>query len=282
MRPLAFPAIALLLAAAGCGGTPPARRASTLDRVIDTRVLRIGLNPGYAPFEMVDSSGGMIGFDIDLARRVARLVGDDVRVEIVKSDWDPIIANLNAGKFDVIVSGMTRTPQRALRCAFTTPYFTTGQALLVNRAKHPEGTVADVATLDRPGIVVATKLGTTGEIAARKFFRRASIRTMETEADAALEVEAGRADVMVYDQPYIAIRSRQSRGSTWARLAPFTHEDLAMAVRRDDVEFRDWLDLAIEDVRRSGAWDSLYTTWFVTMPWLPAGADTAAPSAAKP
>lgn len=279
-------AAVLLLAAAlaGCGGGGgAARRESALDRVIDTRVLRVGMNPGYAPFEMVDPSGGMIGFDVDLAQRVARMVGSDVRVEIVKSDWDPIIANLNAGKFDVIMSGMTRTPGRALRCAFTAPYFTTGQALLVNRQMHPEGTVPDVASLDRPGVVVATKLGTTGEIASRKFFHQATIHTMETEADAALEVESGRADVMVYDQPYIAIRSKESKGRTWARLEPFTHEELAMAVPRDDVEFRDWLNLAIEDLRESGAWDSLYTKWFVEMPWLPTGGDsTAAPAPAKP
>jgi polar amino acid transport system substrate-binding protein len=205
---------------------------------------------------------------VDVARYVADQMGNGVRVEFQKSDWDPIIANLNAGKFDVIVSGMTRTPQRALRCDFTDPYFETGQALLVNSAKHKNSPGLSVRDFDRAGVIVATKLGTTGEIAARKFFRKASIKTMETESDCALEVDAGRADIMVYDKPYIAIRAQESRARTFALLDPFTKEYLAMAVRKGDTELRDWLNLTLFELKTSGTWDSLYQTWFVRMPWL--------------
>jgi len=268
MRP-SIPLLALLLGLTGCGGPAPSgERASTLDRILATRVLRIGMNPGYAPFEMVDTNGSIIGFDADVAHYVAGQLGNGVRVEFRKSDWDPIIANLNAGKFDIILSGMTRTPQRALRCDFTDPYFETGQALLVNRAKHKPSPGLTVRDFDRPGVVVATKLGTTGEIAARKFFRVATVKTMETESDAALEVDAGRADLMVYDQPYIAIRAQESPARTFAVLDPFTKEYLAMAVRKGDTELRDWLNLVIFELKASGTWDSLYQTWFVRMPWL--------------
>jgi polar amino acid transport system substrate-binding protein len=261
--------ITLLLFLAGCGGpTQSAPRVSTLDRIVETKVLRVGVNPGYAPFEMVDTQGNMIGFDVDVARYVADQMGNGVRVEFQKSDWDPIIANLNAGKFDVIVSGMTRTPQRALRCDFTDPYFETGQALLVNSAKHKNSPGLSVRDFDRAGVIVATKLGTTGEIAARKFFKKASIKTMETESDCALEVDAGRADIMVYDKPYIAIRAQESRARTFALLDPFTKEYLAMAVRKGDTELRDWLNLTLFELKASGTWDSLYQTWFVRMPWL--------------
>ncbi len=264
----ALPLTILLLQLAGCGGpTQSASRTSTLDRILSTKVLRVGMNPGYAPFEMVDTGGNMIGFDVDVARYVADQFGNGVRVEFEKSDWDPIIANLNSGKFDVIVSGMTRTPQRALRCDFTDPYFETGQALLVNRAKWKPSARLTVRDFDRAGVVVATKLGTTGEIAARKFFHNATIKTMETESDAALEVDAGRADVMIYDKPYIAIRSQESPDRTFAILEPFTKEYLAMAVRKGDTELRDWLNLTIFELRASGTWDSLYDTWFVKMPW---------------
>jgi polar amino acid transport system substrate-binding protein len=263
-----IPLTILLLALLGCGGPATKQeRASTLDRIVATKVLRVGTNPGYAPFEMIDTDGNMIGFDMDVARYVAAQMGNGVRVEFQTSDWDPIIANLNAGKFDLILSGMTRTPQRALRCEFTDPYFETGQALLVNRAKWKSAGKLGVKDFDRHGVVVATRLGTTGEIAARKVFHEATIKTFENESDAALEVDAGRADLMVYDQPYIAIRAQESQERTFAILTPFTKEYLSIAVKKDDTELRDWLNLAIFELRQSGTWDSLYDAWFVKMPW---------------
>ncbi len=263
-----LPLTLLMLQLVGCGGPPgTAERQSTLDRILAAKVLRVGMNPGYAPFEMIDTDGQMIGFDVDVARYVAGQMGNGVTVEFRKSDWDPIIANLNSDKFDMIVSGMTRTPQRALRCDFTDPYFETGQALLVNRAKYKPSPGLTVRSFDRPGVIVATRLGTTGEIAARKFFHNATIKTMESESDAALEVDAGRADIMVYDKPYIAIRAQESPDRTFAMLEPFTKEYLAIAVRKGDVEFRDWLNLTIFELRASGTWDSLYDSWFVKMPW---------------
>ena len=258
----------LLIGLAGCGGpSASAVREDTLDRIVSTKVLRVGMNPGYAPFEMIDVDGGMIGFDCDVARYLAGQMGNGVKVEFVKSDWDPIIANLNAGKFDVIMSGMTRTPERALRVGFTDPYFETGQALLVNKAKHKPSPGLSWKDFDKPGIVVSTRLGTTGEIVARKLFHKATIKTLENESDAAMEVDAGRADVMVYDQPYVAIRTQESPERTFAILTPFTKEYLAMAVRPDDTRLRDWLNLTIFELKASGTYDSLYQNWFVTMPW---------------
>lgn len=263
-----IPLTILLLALLGCGGPATKQeRASTLDRIVATKVLRVGTNPGYAPFEMIDTDGNMIGFDMDVARYVAAQMGNGVRVEFQTSDWDPIIANLNAGKFDLILSGMTRTPQRALRCEFTDPYFETGQALLVNRAKWKSAGKLGVKDFDRHGVVVATRLGTTGEIAARKVFHSATIKTFENESDAALEVDSGRADLMVYDQPYVAIRAQESPERTFAILTPFTKEYLSIAVKKGDTELRDWLNLAIFELRQSGTWDSLYDAWFVKMPW---------------
>jgi polar amino acid transport system substrate-binding protein len=258
----------LLLTLLGCGGSSPSgQREDTLDRIVSTKRLRVGLNPGYAPFEMIDTDGNVIGFDADVARYLASQMGNGVQVEFVKSDWDPIIANLNAGKFDVIMSGMTRTPQRALRVGFTDPYFETGQALLVNRAKHAPSPKLGWKDFDTPGTVVATRLGTTGEIVARKLFRRATIKTFEAESDGAMEVDAGRADVMVYDQPYVAIRAQESPERTFAVLTPFTKEYLAMAVRPGDTRLREWLNLTIFELKASGAYDSLYDSWFVKMPW---------------
>jgi len=76
----ALPLTILLLQLVGCGGpSQSASRTSTLDRILSTRLLRVGMNPGYAPFEMIDLDGNMVGFDVDVARYVAGQMGNGVR-----------------------------------------------------------------------------------------------------------------------------------------------------------------------------------------------------------
>src|SRR5258705_12309509 len=94
-----IPLTILLLALLGCGGPPTTHeRASTLDRIVATKVLRVGTNPGYAPFEMIDTDGNMIGFDMDVARYGAAQIGNGGRVAVQTIHSDPTLADLNARK----------------------------------------------------------------------------------------------------------------------------------------------------------------------------------------
>ena len=263
-----FVLLVALAQVAGCGREKSSGKpaASTLDAILRARKIKVGTNPGYKPFEMIDKDGKVVGFDIDVARFMADKLG--VELEVIVTDWDPAISNLNAGKFDVIISGMTRTLERALACNFTDPYFKTGQALIVNKKKYPPGTIKSHKFFNRRGAVISTKLGTTGEIAARKEFPLAEIKTFEDESEAALEVDTGRADIMVYDQPFCAFHAGEVPEKVYAVLEPFTSEYLAFALRKGDPDFLSWLNLAIFELHQSGVYDSLFNKWFVEMPWL--------------
>jgi len=264
MRPHLVLRAALLASAVvslSCSGGPgPASQSSTLDEVVRRGVLRVGMNPGYKPFEILDPKGQWQGFDVDLARYLADQAG--VKLEIVQTEWDPVIPNLAARKFDLILSGMTRTPKRALGCLFTEPYFRTGQVVMLNAAKHPPGSVRDPRELDRAGVVLSTRLGTTGEITARKEFPAATLKTFDSEAEAALEVDAGRADGLVYDQPFAAVHSLESGGKCYVLDRPLTSEYLAIAVRRGDQDFLSWLNLALEEYKRGPKYAESYRRWF--------------------
>jgi len=106
-----------------------------------------------------------------------------------------------------------------------------------------------------------------GEIAARKFFHRAVIKTFENESDAALEVDAGRADVMVYDKPTSPSARRSRPGARSRSSSPSRRNTWRSPCGKGDTELRDWLNLTVFELRASGTWDSLYQTWFVKMPW---------------
>jgi polar amino acid transport system substrate-binding protein len=250
----------LVALALGCGPAAGPAQRSTLDEILRQGVLRVGMNPGYKPFETKNASGQWEGFDVDLARQLAEDMG--VKLEIVETEWDPVISNLAAGKFDLILSGMTRTPKRALGCLFTDPYFKTGQVVMVNASRHPAGTLKSPLDLNRAGVVLSTRLGTTGEIAARKQFPKATIKTFDAEGEAALEVDAGRADALVYDQPFATLHASESQGRDYVMSQTLTSEYLAIAVRRGDQELANWLNLALFEFKHGPRYGEAWRRWF--------------------
>lgn len=255
--------LVLAAAAAGCGGAP-ADDSPALKQIRERGVLRVGLEAGYMPFEMLDKGGELIGFDIDLARLMARQLG--VELKIVNQSWDGIIPALLTGKFDVLMGGMTITEERAQRVDFCDPYLTIGQTALLNRKSAAR--VKDYRDLDDPSFLVLSKLGTTGEIAARKTFPRAQLRTFELEADAAIEVRNGRADAFIYDLPFNAVMALQNPDSLVHLQEPFTREDLAWAVRKDDPALRAWLNAFLAGLKADGTYQALYRKWFESNAWL--------------
>jgi polar amino acid transport system substrate-binding protein len=243
---------------------PELAKSSTLEKILKDGKIRVGLNAGYVPFEMLDKDGNFIGFDIELAQYMAERLG--VKLEIVNVDWDGIIPALVTDKFDLIMSGMTRTLERAKAVNFSKPYFITGQSLLLNKERSAD--VESYEDLNVKGKVISVMLGTTGDLAATKFLPNAEIKRFTTEAEAGAEVAFGRADAMVYDQPFVAIYSKEHSDTTFAILEPFTYESFGFAIRKGDPDFLRWLDLFIDEVKVDGTYDRLFQKYFIDMPWL--------------
>lgn len=270
-RALLLAATRLPLLAAGLFGAGMAQAAdqglwekSTLNQILKRGELRVGLEAGYMPFEMRDRRGQIIGFDVDLAKLMARSMG--VKVSFVNTQWDGIIPALLTDKFDILISGMTITPERNLQVNFAQPYIVIGQTALL--ARRHAATVSSVRDLDDPKYVIATKLGTTGEIAAKRFLGKARLKTYETEADAALEVRNGRADAFIYDLPFNVVYGAQYPDVLVHLKEPFTKEPLGWAIRKGDPDFLNWLDHFLQQIRNDGSYDALYGKWFESTRWL--------------
>ena len=259
-----FALAAALLCGSAAAATAPTD-SPTLREVLKRGELRVGLEVGYMPFEMVDKGGEIIGFDIDLARLMARKLG--VKLQVVNQGWDGIIPALLTGKFDVTLGGMTITPERATSVDFTDPYLTIGQTVLLNRKLA--ATIKSYKQLDDPKYRVLSKLGTTGEIAMRKHFTRAQLRTFEHQAEAAIEVRNGRADAFVYDLPFNSVMAAQFPDSLVHLKEPFTHEDLGWAVRKGDPALRAWLNEFLAGLKQDGTYPALVKKWFESSAWLP-------------
>jgi len=241
---------------------------STLNKIIQNGELRVGLDPGYMPFEMKDKKGNIIGYDVDMARKMAKEMG--VKLTLVPTSFDGMIAGLLTDKFDIIMSAMTVTQQRNLKINFANPYIVVGQTVLLR--KDLESKIKNASDLDKAGYTIVTRLGVTGEIAAKKFFKNAKIVTFETESDAISEVLNGNADAMIYDQPYNAIFMDDKGKDKLVHLdTPLTYEPLAWGIRKGDPDFLNWLNNFLKQMQEDKIVDfseNLYNKWLVDTSWL--------------
>jgi len=261
-------ALSVLFTTSIFGGDLNLWKNSTLNKIIERGELRVGMEPGYMPFEMKDKKGNIIGYDVDMAKQMAKDMG--VKLKLIPTAWDGIIAGLITEKYDIIMSGMTITQARNLKVNFANPYIVVGQTVMMN--KSLEGKVTSAMDLDDPKYTIVTKLGVTGEIATRKFFKKAKIITFETEADAATEVLNGKADAMVYDQPYnVLFMSSKGKDALIHLDTPLTYEPLGWAIRKGDPDFTNWLNNFLRQMKEDkviGFSDKIYNKWLVDTKWL--------------
>ncbi|MCY3793388.1 MAG: transporter substrate-binding domain-containing protein, partial [Gammaproteobacteria bacterium] len=141
-------------------------------------LLRVGVGM-FEPWVMCDRSGGLIGYEIDLARRLAEDLG--VRVEFVRMNWQYIIPALVDGRFDVIVSGMSITPARSLQVNFSEPYSQFGTAIVANIGLTPGSASAEY--FNRADVIFAVRRGTTAEALVKREFPEAMLLSFDTDAE---------------------------------------------------------------------------------------------------
>jgi len=240
-------------------------KKSTLEQITKRGELRVGFEAGYLPFEMADKKGRFIGFDIDMAKEMAKAMG--VKFVPVNTAWDGIIPALITKKFDIIISGMTVTQERNLKVNFADPYIIVGQTILLN-PKH-KGKVMSYKDLNNPKYTLTSKLGTTGEQAIKRMIPRAKYKSFEVESEAALEVLNGKADATVYDLPFCAtFMAQQGKGKLVFLDEPFTFEPLAWAVRKGDPDFMNWLNNFLRQVKNDGRYEKIYNRWIKSTDWI--------------
>ncbi len=256
---------------------------STLEGILRRGELRIGLEVGYMPFEMIDKRSGLrqkeirhggfrrkgrqlslMGFDIDMGIEMAKALG--VKPVFVDTFWPSIIPSLNLGRFDIIFGGMSVTESRKKLVDFANPFMTVGQTVLLN-AKHKKA-VASYKDLNDPKFVVVSKPGTTGEEAVQRMIPKATYETADTEVEGAMRVLEGKADAFVYDFPFNAVFKALNPSDQLVFLdEPFTKEPIAWAIRKNDPDFMKFLNEFLSQIKADGRFDKIYHKWFETTDW---------------
>jgi len=238
----------------------------TLSEVKSRKELRVGLDPGFIPFEMKTPKGDMIGFDIDMIRGFADSLG--AKAQFVDTRWEGIIPALVAKKFDVIVSGMTITEERKRTLLFSEPYYRAGLLALVG-SKH-KAAVKNPSDLNKAGLQIAVKVGTTADQFAAKAFPTATIRKLDSESDCANAVSLGKVDAFIYDKPYLEIFAARHSAKVYLLKEELTVEDFGIAARKADTSLIQAFNSFLKTWKSTGGYERSLKTHFVEMPWASA------------
>lgn len=235
----------------------------TLDKIKKAGVLKIGMDPGFLPFEMRTPQGEYVGFDIDMMNAFSKSLG--VKAEFISTKWEGIIPGLMTNKYDLIVSGMTINPERSKVVLFSDPYYEAGLMTLL--ASKNTGKIKSVADLDQKGKVLALKLGTTGDIYASKTFKNAELRRLDSEADAAQAVALGKADAFIYDKPFVEIFAVTRAGKVSVLSDIVSKENLGVAAHPKNKALIEKFNAFLAEWKKSGEYAKSHKANFVDLSW---------------
>ncbi len=236
---------------------------STIEQILKRGVLRVGMDT-FVPWAMKDKTGKYIGFEIDVARRLAKDMG--VKVEFVPTKWAGIIPALLTGKFDVIIGGMGILPKRALKVNFSIPYDYSGMGIVASK-KLAVG-FDSLEDFNSSKVEIACKLGTTAVTATKKFIPKAKLRLFDDEAQAYQELRNGNVHAVVGSAPRPAFEALRYKDNLFLPIEDtFTKEPIGFALRKGDVDtlafFNSWITL----VQLEGWFDERHHYWFATRDW---------------
>jgi polar amino acid transport system substrate-binding protein len=231
--------------------------ARSLDAIIASGEIRVGVNPEYPPTSKYDSKNELVGFDIDLTNKIAAMLGvKPVFVVVSASSRVPFVAS---GKVDYVMGAMTRTTERAKLIDFTLPINTESMGVLTLAGK-PFNTPAD---LNKPGVTIAEVRGTTGAKLAAAKFPQAKLLELDNHPDVLRAVAQGRADAVVEDLSYLG-QIMGTVKANWRTLKEPVGDVYynALGVAKADTTLRNWLNVAIFELNQSGATAEMWRKWY--------------------
>ncbi len=250
-----------LTGSGGNASTAPMR----LQRILDSGELRIGLSGNQPPLNMTDKNGEIIGLEVDLMKALAQSMGLTTRF-VVKPFAD-LIPAIEQGEVDVVISGMTITPERNARVAFVGPYFISGKSVLTKSAAIAS---ADSATLlNNADHRYAVLAGSTSETFVQQVLPKA-VSVPAKDYDAAVQmVLDDEVQAMIADFPICQLSVlRHPEAGLSTLMTPFTIEPLGIALPADDWLFINLIENYLNTLENTGLLIQFKAKWFSDGSWI--------------
>lgn len=231
--------------------------AGNIDKV------RIGTEGAYPPFNYIDESGDLAGFDIDIAKALCEAAG--VEYEFVTQDWDGIIPGLVAKKYDCIIASMSITKERDKKVDFTKKYYQTPVRCVASENDKLELFVNGIE-----GKTIGVQRGVVGANLARgKFGDSVDIKAYATQDEANMDLASGRVDLVCADSVILQtgfLDTKEGEGFQFVgpsfRDQKYLGKGIGIAVREGDDDLRKLFNNAIDKIRENGTYKEINNKHF--------------------
>ena len=219
--------------------------------------LRIGTEGAYPPFNQIDASGEVVGFDLDIAKALCAEM--QVECTVVTSDWDGIIPALNNNKFDFLVASMSITDERKQAVDFTNPYYTNKLQFVAPKSSN---FATDEASL-KGKTIGAQRATIAGQWLEDNLGDVVDIRLYDTQENAYLDMSAGRIDGVLADNfvQYEWLQSDAGADFEFKGEPVFDNDQIGIAVRKGD-PLRERLNAALQTIVENGTYETINAKYF--------------------
>jgi polar amino acid transport system substrate-binding protein len=256
--------IAALLALGGTAGVLAAD-APVLGTIVANGELRVGTSGGQPPFSVKAKSGDLIGYDVDLARLLASAMG--VELKLVQKPFGELLPALDKGEVDLVISGMTMTPERNLKAAFVGPYQVSGKSILTTSAELAK--IDEAQDINQADLTLTALKGSTSQSFVEKLMPKARLVTTDDYDEAVKMVQEGRANALVADFPICALTLMRYPDAGFATLSkPLTIEPIGIALAPGDSLLLNMVENYLGALEAVGVFEMLDEKWFEDGSWL--------------
>lgn len=241
------------------------REAPVLDRILAKKELVVGTAASMPPLNMTTRDGQIIGMEPDLARYMAGAL--DVKLTLKPVAFSELIAALESGKVDVVLSGMTITPARNLKVAFVGPYFISGKSVLTKTATL--AAAKHVSHINTPGTVLAALKGSTSQLFVERLIPKATLVLTDDYDQAVTMVLENKVHALVADYPIcMASILRYPDKGLVSLPNPISYEPIGLALPANDPLFVNWAQNFLNTLEKSGELEVLRLRWFNDSSWV--------------
>ena len=239
----------------------------TLQRVVDFKVLKVGMSGNQPPMTMANREGGLMGFDVDLARALADAM--KVKLEIVPMPFGKLMEALEKDEIDMILSGLAITPERTEEVSFVGPYMMSGKSILTKDSVLAK--MSGSKEFNRKDLKLLALSNSTSASFVRAQAPEAQLIEVASYDEGVAMVIDGKADALVADMPVCVLSVARYPEAGLATLErPLTVEPVGIAVSKDDPQFFNLVDNYLRAYEKTGVLGKIREKWFENTSWIAA------------